>query len=262
MREELSKIKIEEYLGGNCGFEIIIKDETDSTNNDLKELAKRGADSGCTVVADFQRQGRGRVGRKFYSPKGSGIYMSLLLKPNLDEGDIVLVTTAASVAVARGIEKATGKSPQIKWVNDLYLDNKKICGILAETVRDYRDNKIIAVVIGVGINCVDCGFPEEIKEIAGAIADDSESISRNKIVAEVLKELAKVEDEIKTKNFLDEYRQRSMVLGREILISGDNPEVATAVDIDENGSLVTVTKNGEQRVLFSGEISIRLNNNL
>lgn len=260
MIEDLSIEKIEEYLGKNHDFEIMIKDETDSTNNDLKELAKSGADSGCVVIADTQRQGRGRVGRKFYSPKGSGIYMSLLLKPSLEESDMVLVTTAASVAVARGIERSTGKSPQIKWVNDLYLDNKKISGILVETVRDYRDNKIIAVVIGVGINCVDCGFPEEIKEIAGAIADASESISRNKIVAEVLKELARVEDAIRSKSFLDEYRRRSMVLGREIYVLGKENEILKAVDIDERGSLVTETKDGEKRVLFSGEISIRLNN--
>ncbi len=259
MREELSKIKIEKYLGENHGFELIIKDETDSTNDDLKELAKSGAESGCTVIADSQTQGRGRVGRKFYSPKGSGIYMSLLLKPSLEESDMVLVTTAASVAVARGIEKSTGKSPQIKWVNDIYLDNKKICGILVEAVRDYR-NKIIAIIIGVGINCEYCEFPEEIRDIAGTIADADESISRNKLIAGVLKELARVEDAIRSKSFLDEYRQRSMVLGREIYVLGKENEILKAVDIDERGSLVTETKGGEQRVLFSGEISIRLNN--
>ncbi len=259
MREELSKINIEKYLGRNHGFELIIKDETDSTNNDLKELAKSGAESGCTVIADAQTQGRGRVGRSFYSPKGSGIYMSLLLKPSLDEGDMVLVTTAASVAVARGIERSTGKSPQIKWVNDLYLDDKKICGILVEAVRDYR-NKIIAIIIGVGINCEYCEFPEEIRDIAGAVAKDGESVSRNKIIAEILKEFAKIEDLIKSKKFLDEYKGRSMVLGREIYVLGKENEILKAVDIDERGSLVTETKDGEQRVLFSGEISIRLNN--
>ncbi len=262
MREELSKIEIEKYLGENHRFEIIIKDETDSTNNDLKQLARNGADGGCTVIADFQRQGRGRVGRCFYSPKGSGIYMSVLVKKDFTEDNVVLITTAASVAVARGIEKATGKSPQIKWVNDLYLDGKKVCGILAETIRNYKDNRIESAIIGVGINCENCGFPDEIRDIAGALTDDGDSISRNKIIAEVLKELAKVETAIENRDFLEEYRRRSMVLGREILILGDDTEVATAIDVDENGSLVTMTKDGKQRVLFSGEISIRLHNNL
>lgn len=262
MREDLSIEKIEEYLGESHGFEIIIKDETDSTNNDLKELAKSGADSGCVVIADTQRQGRGRVGRSFYSPKGSGIYMSLLIRPRLESADVVLLTTAASVAVCRGIETATGKSPLIKWVNDLYLDGRKICGILTEAVNDYKSGKINGIIIGVGINCEEADLPEEIKDIAGFVAREGESFSRNRIIAEVLKELAKIEEAAEDKSFLDEYRRRSLVLGREIYVLGKENEILKAIDIDENGSLVVETKSGEKKVLFSGEISIRLNNNL
>ena len=240
--------------------QIIVKEKTESTNLDIKRLAENGAEAGTVVVAEAQSKGRGRVGRSFYSPKGFGIYMSVLLKPNLENSDIVLLTTAVSVGVCRGIEKAIGKKPQIKWVNDLYLSNKKICGILTEAVRDSSSGEVKYIIVGIGINCMYQSFPEDIAEIAGSIGEEGEEIPRNKIIAEIIKEFDLLEKNIKDRSFLIDYKERSMVIGKKIRILNDN-QTGEAVDIDQNGGLIVKTDTGEMRTLSSGEISIRIDGN-
>lgn len=258
--DRLEKEKIEELIE-NCDNNIIVMDEVDSTNLELKRLAKGGAKDGTVVVADYQTSGRGRLGRSFFSPAGSGIYMSLLLKPSFEEERATLVTTAVSVAVCRAIERVSGKRPLIKWVNDLYLDDKKICGILTEAIRNAVSGKIEYIVIGIGVNCTKTEFPDDIKNIAGSVCEKAENFSRNELIAEIIKEINIMGDFADSKNFIDDYKQRSLVIGKEIRILGESEELAKAVDIDENGGLVVRLVSGETKILSSGEISIRLSGN-
>lgn len=260
MTERLEKEKIEDLLEGFDNT-IIVMDEVDSTNLEIKRLARSGAKNGTVVIAEHQTSGRGRLGRSFFSPTGRGIYMSLLLKPSFEEERAVLVTTAVSVAVCRAIEKISGKQPLIKWVNDLYLNGKKICGILTEAIRDAKSGKIEYIVIGIGINCAKSEFPDDIKNIAGSICEKEEEISRNELIAEIIKEINLMGNLADSRDFIDEYKRRSLVIGKDIRILGKTERKATAIDIDANGGLVVKLSNGETKILSSGEISIRLSGN-
>ena len=154
----------------------------ESTNLTAKQLAVAGAPHGTAVAASAQTAGRGRLGRSFFSPKDAGVYLSVILRPQPFDGaapisglrsteDAMLMTTAASVAAARAIEAVSGRQVQIKWVNDLYLDGKKICGILTEGVTSFESGTIESIVIGIGINCFppEGGLPEEIRRTAGCL---------------------------------------------------------------------------------------------
>lgn len=260
MTERLEKEKIEALLEGFDNT-IIVMDEVDSTNSEIKRLARSGAKNGTVVIAEHQTSGRGRLGRSFFSPAGSGIYMSFLHKPSFDAEKATLVTTAVSVAVCRAIEKVSGKKPLIKWVNDLYLDGKKICGILTEAIRDAKSGKIEYIVIGIGINCAKSEFPDDIKNIAGSICEKEEEISRNELVAEIIRETKDIDVVVENGKFIEEYKRRSLVIGKDIRILGQTEDIATALDIDENGGLVVRLWDGETKILSSGEISIRFSGN-
>ena len=123
-----------------------------STNQEAKRMALESAEQGSAVLAEEQSAGRGRLGRSFFSPRGNGLYMSVILRPKADVSNAVLITTAAAVGVCRAIDTVTGRHPQIKWVNDLYLNEKKICGILTEAVTNFETGVIESVVVGIGIN--------------------------------------------------------------------------------------------------------------
>ena len=180
----LSKEGIELYL--KSGAPLHFFHSTDSTNKRAAALALEGACSGTCVIAEHQSAGRGRLGRSFYSPERQGIYLSVILKPDFDISKAVLITAAASVAVKRAIQTVCGACPQIKWVNDLYLDGKKICGILTEAITDFESGQITNIVVGIGINCSCEDFPDEIQEIAGGIPG---SYSKNALAAEVVNQL-------------------------------------------------------------------------
>ena len=166
----LSLEKISGYLCDELKeIDINIFDEVTSTNTLLKEHGKI-KNEWCTFIASSQTGGKGRLGRSFYSPKGSGVYFSVLLKPNLEIEKSILITTAAAVAVTRTLKILGCENAQIKWVNDIFVDNKKVCGILTESVINTETKKLDFAVLGVGINLIKPkeGFPESIKNIAGA----------------------------------------------------------------------------------------------
>ena len=221
-----------------------------STNDEAKRRASEGAPSGTVILAEEQTGGRGRLGRTFYSPKGTGIYLSMILRLNLPPEESVRVTTAASVAVSTAIETVTGISPQIKWVNDLYFGGKKICGILAEMVGD-------AVILGVGINCSTV-FSGELSRIAGSLFSQDEEELRMQLIAETILRLERMEETLLSPVWIEEYRKRSMVLGREVTLLQEPQSRYVAEDIGEKGELILRDAAGNLRVLASGEISIRL----
>lgn len=258
-REELSQEKIRENLN-SCyqTNEIIILECTESTNVECKKHALFGAKEGLVILAKEQTAGRGRMGRNFFSPSGTGIYMSVLFKPEKEQAEnVVFLTSAAAVAVCRGLEKSLGIQTQIKWVNDVYYKERKVCGILTEAVSN--GGIIDTVVVGIGINLLppEHGFPEEIQHRAGVLCEEN-VISKNKIVAAVLNELYAIYDTLSTREFMEEYRQRSNVLFKKIRFStADEWKEGEAIAIDEEGGLVVKLSSEETVTLRTGEITVR-----
>ena len=241
-------------------LDLRVFDEIDSTNLEAKRLAMTGL-SRCAVIADRQTAGRGRLGRSFYSPPGCGIYTSLLLRPRPDQlADVTLLTTAAGVAVCRALQKAAGVQAEIKWVNDLYLNGKKICGILTEGVTDFESGMIESIVIGYGVNFRDdAHLPEELRPIVGSVfGAEPPTVTRSALAAAMLAELLPLAEDLSSRSFLPEYRRRSMLLGREIVFSRAGGRFAAVAErIDDNGGLVVRLPDGSRETLRSGEVSVR-----
>lgn len=230
-----------------------------STNIEAKVMAMQNAVHGTVIVSEEQTQGRGRMGRSFYSPKESGIYMSIILKPQLNIADSVLITTATAVAVCMAIDKFIAQEPKIKWVNDIYINDKKICGILTEAVTDIESGTINSVVVGIGLNVKTEFFPSELMDIAGSIFNASDdNYIRNQLAAEIINNVLFICNNIKDRSFLKFYKERSMILGEKIRYLKNNQWFeGYAQDIDEYGGLVVFHDDGRKEVLHSGEITVR-----
>ncbi len=239
----------------NC--QIFVYKTLDSTNSEAKRLALGGAQHGTIIVAEEQTAGRGRVGKTFFSPPKTGIYMSFILRPQVDINDSQLVTVYAAVSVCKVVERLTGLCPQIKWVNDIYLNGKKICGILTEAISDFESGSIESIIVGVGINfsTKQDDFPLELRNIAGSLF--ATGISRNKFAAALIDEIMAHGDFLFQSNLVELYKERSLMLGREIICQKNGLTVCgTVLDINEKGNLVVKTKPGQIDVLHSGEVKI------
>ncbi len=247
---ELSKEKLNKYTSSSFLFDV--RKTITSTNSVLKEAAKLGAPEKTVIIAEEQTSGRGRLGRSFYSPANTGIYMSLLLYPKSENSDTLFITTAAAVAVCRAIEAITDKKAGIKWVNDIYCDGKKVCGILAEA--GYLSGKLNYVVLGIGINVNTEEFPEEIKQKAGALGDN---ICKNKLAAKVLDEFVNIYE---NGNFIHEYRSRSILTDKIVTVSSakDNKN-AKVIGIDNECKLEVEFSDGTRQLLSFGEVNILMN---
>lgn len=234
--------------------------EIDSTNTRLRLMAMEGAPHGTIAVADMQTAGRGRLGRKFVSPSGSGIYLSILIRPDTDMAGAVSVTSATAVAVCEAVREQTGKDAGIKWVNDIYIGPHKICGILTEAQASVETGGLDSVVIGIGINFRSnpSAFPEDLLERVGWIYEEEESgISRNALAAAVIDRTLHYVDHLQDKLFIEPYKNYSVVIGRDIVCTrGKEQFEARAMGIDDEGGLIVETAEGT-RTLSSGEISVR-----
>ncbi len=251
----LSEAGISAALGENKP-EIKVFKSIDSTNTEAKRAVGNGLEANAIFAAEEQTAGRGRRGKSFYSPNRSGLYFSCVLHPNVSLSDSALLTSAAAVAVCEAIECATKKHPQIKWVNDIFIDKRKVCGILTEAVSDFESGEVQAVIIGVGINLTTEQFPEELKSIAASVGSH---IDRCRLTADIYLRLNSLCDKLPDKSFMEEYRKRSLVLGNKINFSRNGTEyTATALKIHDDGGLEALTENGETLILNSGEISIKL----
>lgn len=242
--------------------DIVCFDSIDSTNKEAMRLALNEPEDTILVIANTQTSGKGRMGRTFFSPPDTGVYFSFLFRPKFDVSKSVLVTAAAATAVCRGIEKATGKVCSIKWVNDIYLGDKKICGILTEAVSGFESGAINYLIVGIGINCNTENFPE----IAGNNAGNLETkISRNRLVAEIANIFLPMTENMTPGIFIEYYRSHSNVIGKKILIypAGDlgkqdaKGTPALVKGIRDDGGLIVEYPSGQNDVLTSGEISIR-----
>lgn len=230
----------------------------DSTNDRAKALAVQGAPHGTLVCARSQTRGRGRFGRKFHSPDADGIYMSLILRPSLPAQRAVMITSMTAVAVARAIERLADVQVQIKWVNDLYIQGKKVCGILCEAGLDVESGQLDYAVVGIGVNTARAEFPEELQEIATSVGNVcGADISKNRLIAEICNCMEELYAQLNDGAFMAESRARSNVIGQDVIVlRGDERFSARAVDIDDEGSLVVETADGIQTV-HSGEVSVR-----
>ena len=254
----MDKKVLEQNLNQKLNIEIF--NELDSTNNYLKKLGSQGEKENQLVIALSQTGGRGRMGRSFYSPKGTGIYFSLLLHPEYAIEKSLLLTVMAAVSVAETVMKYNSNDVRIKWVNDVYIDGKKVCGILTEGA--INANKMLDyAVVGIGINVIapENGFPDDIKDIATAIfPGNTEENIKEKIVADIVNKLFDMYNGIDT-DFVNRYKQYSYLTGKEInIISGENTRPAVVLDITDDCRLLVKNKNGEIEEISSGDVSVRL----
>lgn len=247
--------KIEAYLDEK--IKIICVKETTSTNDELKRLALSGEKNTVLFIAESQTSGRGRKGRSFFSPEGTGIYMSLLLHPDLTAEECTLITPLCAVATAEAIENVTGIKTGIKWVNDIFVSGKKVAGILTEGAFTQKGADYIIVGIGINLATPKNGFPDEIKDIAGAITGNAAGI-REQLIAETVNRFMFHLSGIRSRDFVPLYRERLFFLGEEItVIAADGSYKATAEDIDSDCRLTVKTMNGETKILVGGEISVK-----
>lgn len=235
---------------------------TPGTNAALRERAALGEPEGLVLAADEQTAGRGRSGRSFCSPKGSGLYLSILLRPTLAAPQATLLTAAAAAAAARAVAEVCGRELQIKWVNDLLLEGRKVCGILTEAALNLESGGLDYVVLGLGLNvCPPAGgWPEELSDIAGSLLPGSAPPgSRNALAAAFLNHFMPLYHALPQRDFLPEYRARQCLLGQpvNVLRTGQPPRPATALAIDEDCRLLVRWPDGTTEALHSGEVRVR-----
>lgn len=234
--------------------------ETDSTNRAAKQAAIAGeAGHGSVILACGQSCGRGRRGRSFYSPSQAGLYLSVILQPQGNLRESLLLTTEAAVAVYKAVRKITGIELDIKWVNDLYYKGKKVCGILTEAITDFESGEIQYAVVGIGLNLYEeeGGYPPELRGIAGGLyrnQREAEDVNRNRLAAEIVNCLL---DETRELKLLPEYLDRNMIPGHRIqILDGQQSRSAYAVAICQDGRLKVREEDGSETLLAYGEISV------
>ncbi len=232
-----------------------------STNDLAKQYALDLKPEGTVIVAREQTAGRGRKGRSFYSPSSTGVYISVLLRPELTAEKTLYITTAAAVAVAKAIEKISGKEAKIKWVNDIFVDGKKVCGILTEGAIDFETGKMQYAVLGIGVNIKkpENDFPSEIQNIAGSVFDTTDKEVSSIIVAEILNNFMNYYKNLASKPFYEEYKKRMFLIGKHLTVySGKDSYPAVAIDLDKELSLIVKDENGNIKKLNTGEVSIKI----
>ena len=258
----LSESGVRQYLTGEAqALDLRVFDAVDSTNLVLRSLANAGAAEGTVVIAAEQTGGRGRKGRSFYSPQGTGVYVSLLLKPKIAPDDATLITTTAAVAVCHAVETLSGETATIKWVNDVFLRGKKVCGILTEGSFDMESGQFDYAILGAGINVYEPsgGFPKEIREIAGSVLRSPAPDAKNRVIAEYLNRFLPLYRKLGSAETNADYRRRSFVLGKMVnVLSGERVTPARALDVDDHCRLVVEYEDGHREALSSGEISVKL----
>ncbi len=252
--DKISEYGIRAYLN-DSPESITVYSETDSTNSQAKRAVAAGLNGEAVFIADKQTGGRGRQGKSFYSPMGTGLYFTAVLRPKVNLSDAVAITAAAAVTVCEILKRETKKDPKIKWVNDIFIDNKKVCGILTEAVADFESGGVDAVIIGIGINLTTEEFPNDINGIAASVG----KINRNRLAAELFDGLKHYCDRLPCRDFMEDYRKHSLVLGKTVTFTRNGKAYsALAESISDDGRLHVVTEDNERIELNSGEISVKL----
>ncbi len=258
----VNEYTITKYLSTSLiGSSIKHFKEIASTNDYLK--LKNDKINGELVVADYQTAGRGRRNRKFHSPKNNGIYISFNFKPNLLVKDLVFLTIISGIATVKAIREVCGFMAEIKWVNDIFYQGKKLGGILTEATIEAETQIVENVIIGIGINIENIkNFPEEFKDICSACEKIANiKINKNRLIAEILNHFEKIFNDFILKNnhpdLIEIYKKFSNVLNREITVKENNSSyTAKAIDILADGRLLVIDQEGNQKKLLSADVSI------
>ncbi len=237
-------------------FSPVYYEELDSTNTKCKSLARSGVPHGTAVIAASQTAGKGRLGRSFCSPKNAGLYCTVLIREGFDNNTVSLITPCAAVAAAKAIEEVSKQAVQIKWVNDIFMGGKKVCGILTEaSLPDF-------VVIGIGINLMQIkdAFPKDLLSIATSIEDQTgRVVAPNEMEKALLSHLSDELSNLGSKGFMPEYKKRSFLIGKKVDVHfGTESFPAKVIGIDDNAGLMIKLDDGTDRVLMSGEVSVRV----
>ncbi len=247
-------------------LELAVFDELDSTQDEAKRMIADGFRGTAAIVARHQTGGRGRRGRSFFSPSG-GVYFTLLVNGNELASDAATMTMCAAVATSRAIEANCGCQPRVKWVNDIYVDGRKVCGILSEGTADLESRTMHNVAIGIGVNVGEQDFPDDIADRAGFVELLPER-TRSQLLAAIIENLldsgvfdpaeAAGDAEAIRKRVVDEYRELSFVIGMQIEYEmGGSTHAAKALAVEDDGGLKVLDDDGTEHVLRAGEISIR-----
>lgn len=228
----------------------------DSTNNYAKrEIALGRARDGLVVLSEEQTAGKGRLGRSFYSPPSNGVYMSIVLLRNLPIERASYLTITAAVAVCQAIESLTDAKPAIKWVNDIFLGDKKVCGILTEAASDFESGTVQSAVVGIGVNVRDKAFPPDIEAVVTSLY--LEDLTRNALAAGIIQRFMALLD-LSPEEIIAQYKARSMILGEAIQFTqGGVEKYGVAKDINDAGNLEVVLEDGSSVTLVAGDVSIR-----
>ena len=247
---------------GKIRIEAEVRDEVTSTNALLKDMAAKGALEGRVLIAKRQTEGRGRLGRNFFSPK-NGIYLSILLRPDMDFREAMLLTTIAAVAVVEAVREVTGRDTGIKWVNDVNLEGRKICGILTEAVTDVESGRLSYAVVGIGVNITkpsEDAFPDELKDIAGFVYDDEEPPKgvMSRLSAAIVKNYFKYYEKLPEHRFMESYKKYQILINKDIfVITPEGKKKARAYGVDDEARLLVEYEEGGSEALFTGEVSVR-----
>ena len=264
MNTSLEMDSILEHLPGYPWRNLIhVYDQVDSTNTLAKRMASEGAPAGTVLIADRQTGGRGRMGRSFQSPGGFGVYLSVILRPEVPAEQIMHLTCAVAESMCTAVEEAAGFRPQVKWINDLIWEGKKLGGILTEVAVTPSGGHVDYAVVGIGINCRQrkADFDESIRQMACSVDMVSdEPVDRNRLAAEMIQSLYWMDQNLFLKKhaIMESYRCDCVTLGQQISVrSADKIRHGVALDLDEDGALLVAFDSGAVETVNSGEVSIR-----
>lgn len=254
------KEQILTHLSGHpWGSLVQVHEVLDSTNTYAKELAQQGAPEGTVVIARQQTVGRGRLGRSFHSPRNSGLYLSLILRPNCPAERLMHLTCAVAVAACAAVEQTCGLRPGIKWINDLVLENKKLGGILTE-LGFGSDAKVSYAVVGIGINCRPAVFPEELQDLVCCLSQFAGETDPSLLAANLIRNLATMNRTLLSDqaSVMERYRQDCVTLGKPVrVISPAGTQTGLAEAVHDDGSLQVLLDDGQRKNVNSGEVSVR-----
>ncbi|NLV87894.1 MAG: biotin--[acetyl-CoA-carboxylase] ligase [Tissierellia bacterium] len=260
----LSYEEIKEYLKTDfMGRSIYYFNSIDSTNKKAKEIAQ-DEQEGTVIIAEEQTAGKGRMGRSWVSPKGKGIWMSLILKPTMEPMKVPKLTLIGAAAVHKALENMKIKA-QVKWPNDILIDGKKICGILTEMSGELNMVNYVIMGIGINVNLDEKDIPDQLKDKATSLKiSTGKEINRKELTANILNEFEKLYISFKEKDQMNEVlkicRENSILLGEEVkIIRGNDVRIGKAIDINENGELLIKFEGDKVESIIAGEVSLRGN---